>query len=215
MDVEEAIPMSQLRSSSMQPSQADPPSSTKKLSEKKPTRRSERIAKMQAKKIAGAATASLADEYMIPGDLDYTLLWDEFDLNNGGYSENQGPNQVAQDEEGEPIWHTMPAGLEALSYAPHSYSAAKSKNDPDTLTWDQAMRHPWRQQFLESAQTEIQELEKHGTWIEIPRSKATDQIIPTTWVFRIKRKPECRYIQFETAICRELNQRFNFFLVFR
>ena len=52
------------------------------------------------------------------------------------------------------------------------------------------MSHPWKQQFLESAKAEIQELERHGTWVEIPRSQATDQIIPTTWVFRIKRKPD-------------------------
>ena len=127
---------------------------------------------------------------MIPDELDHSLLWDDFDLNNGAHSEDQGPNQVARDEEGEPIWHTMPAALEALSYAPHSYAAAKSKNDPDTLTWDQAMAHPWKEQFLESAAKEIKELEDHGTWVEIPRSQATDQIIPTTWVFRIKRKPD-------------------------
>jgi len=127
---------------------------------------------------------------MIPDELDHSLLWDDFDLNNGAHSEDQGPNQVARDEEGEPIWHTMPAALEALSHAPHSHAASKSKNDPDTLTWDQAMAHPWKEQFLESAAKEIKELEDHGTWVEIPRSQATDQIIPTTWVFRIKRKPD-------------------------
>ena len=97
---------------------------------------------------------------------------------------------MARDSEGDSVWPTMPASLEALSYAPHSFAAAKAKNDPDTLTWDQAMAHPWKDKFLESAVVEIRELEEHGTWKEIPKSQATDQIIPTTWVFRIKRKPD-------------------------
>ena len=71
---------------------------------------------------------------MIPDELDCSLLWDEFDLNSGAHSEDQGPNQVARDKEGEPIWHAMPAALEALSCAPHSHAASKSKNDPDALT---------------------------------------------------------------------------------
>ena len=114
-------------------------------------------------------------------------MWDSFELNNGAKTDNERPNQVARNEEGEPLWHTMSAGLEALSCAPHSHASSKSKNDPDTLTWDQAMAHPWKDKFLKSAMVEIKELEDHGTWIEIPKSQATDQIIPMTWVFCIKR----------------------------
>ena len=98
--------------------------------------------------MATTASTEEVQEWMKPEDLDYSLQWDEFDLNSGAHSEDQGHNQVARDEEGEPIWHTMPAALEALSCAPHSYAAAKSKNDPDTLTWDQAMVHPWKERIV-------------------------------------------------------------------
>ena len=127
---------------------------------------------------------------MVLSQMDYGMPWCDIDLNSNSPSPNEGPNQVVRDSEGEPVWPTMPASLEAISYAPHVYAAAKAKNDPDTLTWDQAMAHPWKNKFLESAVVEIKELEEHGTWKEIPRHQATDQIIPTTWVFRIKRKPD-------------------------
>ena len=88
---------------------------------------------LNRKKAAAANTAQAEpeEETITPQDLDYSLLWDEFDLNNGARTHNERPNQVARNEEGEPIWHTMPAGLEALSYAPHFCASSKSKNDPD------------------------------------------------------------------------------------
>ena len=105
-----------------------------KIQTPKPLRRSKRIMEQQSRAQANNAEAEEVDEFMAPQDLDYSLSWDEFDLNDGAKAPNERPNQVHRNEEGEPIWHTMPAGLEALSCAPHSCASSKSKNDPDILT---------------------------------------------------------------------------------
>ena len=70
-------------------------------------------------------------------------------------------------------------------------SARKSKSDPDTLTWDQAMAESPDQvkKWLEAAQTEISALEHKRTWKETLISEATTKVIPGTWVFRRKRNP--------------------------
>ena len=166
-------------------------STAPKLTKLQPLRRSKRIkAILQNKGSAAMASEEHEEEFIKPEDLDYSLLWDYFDLDTTEPYTDLGHYQIALDHDKEPLWHTMPAGLEALSYAPHSYASSKSKNDPDTLTWEQAMVHPLKEQLIEAAMKEIQELEEHGTWTEIPKSKATDQIIPTTWVFRLKKRPD-------------------------
>jgi hypothetical protein len=70
--------------------------------------------------------------------------------------------------------------------APTIYKAAAS--DPDTLTFDQAMKdilhvNEWRA----AAAKEIAALESQGTWVEVPVSDATSRILPCTWIFRRKR----------------------------
>ncbi len=80
----------------------------------------------------------------------------------------------------------------------------KSKgNDPDLPTFQQAMTGSYRQEFLDAMQVEIKELEAHNTWIvvkmsEVPKSA---NILPCTWVFRIKRYPDGRLRKFKARIC--------------
>ena len=70
---------------------------------------------------------------------------------------------------------------------------AKANRDPDTLTWDEAMNDiehltEWR----EAAAKEIKQLEDKECWVECQKSEAErngKQIIPCTWVMRIKRSP--------------------------
>eukprot|EP00977_Amphora_coffeiformis_P023977 scaffold14871_cov145-Amphora_coffeaeformis.AAC.1 len=45
-------------------------------------------------------------------------------------------------------------------------NATKAINDPDILTWDQAMRSEDRAEWLKSADAEIRKLEAQGTWVE-------------------------------------------------
>ncbi len=49
------------------------------------------------------------------------------------------------------------------------------------------MASPYKYQFLESAQNEVEELVKKETWYEDLKSNATTGVIPCKWVFRIKR----------------------------
>ena len=65
--------------------------------------------------------------------------------------------------------------------------AACKTRDPDTYSWEEAMASPYREQFLESAEIEVTELTEHETWFEDLISNATTRIVPSQWVFRIKR----------------------------
>ena len=67
--------------------------------------------------------------------------------------------------------------------------AAKSSKDPDTLTWDEAMRASDRVEWLAAADLEIRALEAQGTWTEDLKSNATTKIIPSQWVNVYKRAP--------------------------
>ena len=70
-------------------------------------------------------------------------------------------------------------------------AASKNKNNPDILTFDQAMASPDRDKWIKSAQLEIKELEDHGCWKEVPLSEAEGhKIVPSQWVFRLKRRPD-------------------------
>ena len=84
--------------------------------------------------------------------------------------------------------------------APAVYKAAAS--DPDTLSYDQAMAdHPHVQKWLEAAAEEIRVLEAKGTWEEVPKSEAKGRILPGTWVFRRKRKPDGMIKKLKARYC--------------
>ena len=78
----------------------------------------------------------------------------------------------------------------AYVFTCYTVGKAKANKDPDTLSWDQAMASPYREEFLKAAQDEIDALTDKGTWYEDLKSSATNKIIPSQWVFRIKRTPD-------------------------
>ena len=96
---------------------------------------------------------------------------------------------------------------ESLEY-PHSEwlmelyagKARKANNDPDTLTWDEAMASPYRQEFVESAQRELDELVDKETWYEDLKDNATTGVVPCKWVFRIKRTSDGTIRKFKGRI---------------
>ena len=67
-----------------------------------------------------------------------------------------------------------------------------SQKDPNVFSWDEAMSQgpeevkKWRL----ATWKEVHELEKKGTWLEVPESKATVCVIPGCWVFKIKTAPD-------------------------
>ena len=60
-----------------------------------------------------------------------------------------------------------------------------SSTDPDTLTFDEALKDTASlSDWIEAANKEIQDLAKRGTWVEVDVSEAKTKILPGTWVFR-------------------------------
>eukprot|EP00980_Cylindrotheca_fusiformis_P005885 scaffold1235_cov177-Cylindrotheca_fusiformis.AAC.1 len=73
-----------------------------------------------------------------------------------------------------------------------------AKTDPDTLSWDEAMKIPEEvERWRAAADKEIRALEHKGTWLEVPETEATVRVIPGTWVFRRKRAPDGTITKFK------------------
>ena len=86
-------------------------------------------------------------------------------------------------------------------YYDNLFVGKAAHTDPDTFTWEQAMESPHREEFLKAAQEEIDALIEKGTWYEDIKSNATTRIIPSQWVFRIKRTPDGVIKKFKGRIC--------------
>ena len=98
----------------------------------------------------------------------------------------------------------LPEAFQPANYGmPHDPSANKARavKDPDTLTYEEAMRSPEKNKWMEVAQTEISGLESKYTWKEVPMSAAKSKIIPGTWVFRVKRSPSGEIRKFKARFC--------------
>ena len=79
-----------------------------------------------------------------------------------------------------------------------------SHNDPDTLNYDRAMSDTDNlEAWLAAANAEITALEDKDCWDEMSLSDvpANTQILPTTWVFRIKRAPDGTIKKFKARLC--------------
>lgn len=95
-------------------------------------------------------------------------------------------------------------GIATNNISVTAYLSNKTKN-PDTLTFDEAMRDvknltAWRL----AAVKEITELQAKECWEECLKSEAIDkgkQMIPTTWVFWLKRNPAGEITKFKARIC--------------
>jgi hypothetical protein len=66
-----------------------------------------------------------------------------------------------------------------------------STKDPDIISHDEAMtdadnKEEWKKAMAQ----EIQQLEDHGTWEQVPISDARTEVLPLTWVPRRKRSPD-------------------------
>jgi hypothetical protein len=86
---------------------------------------------------------------------------------------------------------------------PHALKATKKGLDPDLPTWSQAMCGPDRDKWEAAAVSEISSLTEHQTWTLWKKSDLppTTKILPTTWVFRLKRYPDGRPKSFKARFC--------------
>jgi len=83
----------------------------------------------------------------------------------------------------------------------HSILTAKKKLDPDLFTFEEAMSDEQRDLWIAAAELEITELESHGVWTEVPLHSVKGQVVPSTWVFRVKRGPDGTIKRRKARIC--------------
>ena len=72
----------------------------------------------------------------------------------------------------------------------NTMSILAASKGTDSFTFDEAMRSEYKEEFIAAAHKEIRELELHNTWKEVLIDSVTESIIPNTWVFTIKRRPD-------------------------
>ena len=96
---------------------------------------------------------------------------------------------------------SLPIGGAYICCTPQVFKASKSDSNPDIFTYDEAMNGEHREDWIKAAQTEVQSLEKLNCWSEIPIAQATGQILPGTWVFRVKRAPDGTFKKFKARFC--------------
>eukprot|EP00957_Ditylum_brightwellii_P170615 12986726-Ditylum_brightwellii.AAC.1 len=79
---------------------------------------------------------------------------------------------------------------------------SKKNKDPDILSYHEAMHHPDQEKWIKSAIKEINELEDHDVWEEVPIASVKDaKIVPCTWVFHIKCAPDGTIKKYKGIIC--------------
>jgi Reverse transcriptase (RNA-dependent DNA polymerase). len=83
-----------------------------------------------------------------------------------------------------------------------AFMARKKADNPDVFTFHQVMQLPDKEEWIKAAQKEISELEEHGVWEEVPLTEVGNhQIVPSTWVFRLKRAPDGTVLKRKARIC--------------
>ena len=89
-----------------------------------------------------------------------------------------------------------------INQFPMSLKAEYGK-DPDSPTYFEAMQGVDREQYQEAMVNEISELEEHKTWTQIPKSAVPShaKILPSTWVFKLKRYPDGRARKHKARFC--------------
>lgn len=80
---------------------------------------------------------------------------------------------------------------------------AGGKADPDSPTFMEAMNGEFREQYLEAMDVEVQALQRATTWRIVPRSEVPQgaNVLPLTWVFKLKRYPDGRPRKFKARLC--------------
>jgi hypothetical protein len=95
-------------------------------------------------------------------------------------------------------------GLEGVHPAIAQFPAAlkASKKDPDSPSFQEAMTGPYREEFLEAMRVEVSELESHNCWDVVAAAEVPEgaKVIPTMWVFKIKRFPDGRVRRFKARL---------------
>jgi len=89
-----------------------------------------------------------------------------------------------------------------IGQSPFAFKA-KASHDPDLPGMQEALTGEHAHKFFKAMDKEISSLEEMGTWELVERtSLSTDvKVIPGTWAFRIKRKPDGSLNKFKARFC--------------
>ena len=69
------------------------------------------------------------------------------------------------------------------------------------FTYEEILVHPARDEWILAAVNEIKQLESKGTWVEVDASQAMSKIIPGTWTFKLKRRPDGTVKKYKARYC--------------
>ncbi len=104
------------------------------------------------------------------------------------------------------MWSSIDGTIEDWPQQLTSYPAAFKAGgtpDPDSPTFREAMNGPHGEEYREAMQVEIDALENAKTWSLVDRSTVprTSNILPLTWVYKLKRYPDGRPRKFKARLC--------------
>jgi hypothetical protein len=87
-------------------------------------------------------------------------------------------------------------------YSPHSFAAKCMTKDPDLPNYLEAMSGDHAENYRDAMHDEVEALTKRETWELVPRSSiGTATVIPGTWAFRCKRRPDGTFRKFKARYC--------------
>eukprot|EP00980_Cylindrotheca_fusiformis_P016832 scaffold5080_cov130-Cylindrotheca_fusiformis.AAC.1 len=91
----------------------------------------------------------------------------------------------------------------AALMANHIFSFVSSASDPDTMTFDEAMRAPDRAEFIKAMHKELSDHIGRGHWKIVPIStvKYPKRPIPMVWAMKRKRNPVGEIIKWKARLC--------------
>ena len=81
------------------------------------------------------------------------------------------------------------------------FAYKSTRSSPEDFTFDEILSHPVRSQWLEAASQEIESLEAKETWDELPLSTSLSKVLPGTWIFKLKRKPDGTIKKYKARYC--------------
>jgi hypothetical protein len=88
---------------------------------------------------------------------------------------------------------------------PAAFKAATNRKggDPDTPTFYEAMSGPHEAEFRAAMERELRQLIELDCWDVLWRTQLPKEanILPSTWAFKVKRKPSGEFLKFKARFC--------------
>ena len=137
--------------------------------------------------------------------------FDPSEINSSGFLSNIGPGSrssrptrnrrapIRFSDEYDRLYHLGPEENRREISTGWVYVAPTT--DSDVYTFDQIFNHPAFQKWIEAAKNEVSALEAKNTWVEVDASDAQSRILPGTWHFKIKRRPDGTIKKYKARYC--------------